>query len=436
MITRQTSPVFPSPVDPVTGLIKWVYDLPVEPGEPALFNAAVKMADTSRYLGVPCYDQNGGSGLTRKSARQAAIGEGLERYCASACDPGRLIFGTANDLSRHHECVPPESFALFHPEQQAPYPIFTRDLPIAWIEGVSLIHHRPMLVPACLVCLPYQPQFLDQGEQGVGAAISTGLACGTTVEAALMSGICECIERDAVMLTWLNRLPMPTADITASPKLASLYHERFARDGLRYWLIDITTDLPVPTMLCLVIDERTDPPMISAGGASSLDPVHAATKAMIEAVQTREWGKVLPGDKAPALRADYANVRDFEDHVVLYAHGDMLPSLDFLNKAAPRQATSWNSSGSGNLHHDLQMVLDMLRHHQIEVIALDLTTPDVAACGYSVVKVLMPALIPLYADYRERYLGGQRLYEVPRILGFTSENTTLASINPDPHPYP
>ncbi len=426
-----------SPIDSHSGLIRWVFDLPIEPGEPQIFNAAVRMADTTRFMGRPCYDQNGGSGLTRAAARHAAVGEGLERYCASAWDPATLIFGTGRDLSGPHLIYPPERYALFHPDQHLPYPRFTADLPISWIEAYSLTQQQPSLIPASLVYLPYVPQFLEQGEQGVGAAMSTGLACGRSYGDAVLRGIYEVIERDAVMITWLNRLPMPRVDIESSPTLYSLYEARFARDGLDYRLYEITTDIPVPSYLCLLIDKRTEPAMICAGGATSLDPIRAASKAMIEAIQTREWGKVLPSSPAPDLRKDYTTVRDFEDHVVLYAHGDMFHSLDFLPEACRSSSTtSWRNKGTANTDRDLDWVLDVLRSLDVDVLVTDLTTPDVAACGYRVVKVLMPELQPLYADYRERFLGGTRLYEVPRRLGLRTDDSSLSDLNPDPHPYP
>src|SRR5437764_1164284 len=41
------------------------------------------------------------------------------------------------------------------------------------------------------------------------APTSNGLAAGPTVVAAVRSGLCELIERDAFSVTWLNRLAAP-----------------------------------------------------------------------------------------------------------------------------------------------------------------------------------------------------------------------------------
>ena len=320
-----------SPVDDRTGLIRWVFDIPTEPGEPKVFNASVKMADTARYNDQPCYDNNGGSGLTREQARNGAIGEGLERYCCSVYDPGDLICGSAQELSRDHHLRRASDFALFHPEQPGSFPRPDDDTPIAWTWGWSLVHSLPTLVPASLVYVPYFPCFRAQGEQVAGPGVSTGLACARSLDEAVLKGIFECIERDAFMIVWMNRLRVPRVDIDSHPYLRRLYRERLQRDGLRYVLLRTTTDIAVPSFLCLLIDERRSPPMISAGGASSLDPVYAAAKAMTEAVQTREWVKFLGrGNSQFKFAPDFSDIREFENHVTLYGYGDMMHAARLL----------------------------------------------------------------------------------------------------------
>jgi ribosomal protein S12 methylthiotransferase accessory factor len=426
-----------SPIDERTGLIRWVFDLPIEPGEPKIFNASVKMADTERYAGVPCYDSNGGSGLTAELARGAAVGEGLERYCASLCDPAALVFGSARALADRYTLCPPEAYALFHPEQTLPFPHFDDTVPLAWVTGYSLTHHRPTLVPACLVYIPYFPHF--PGEQSIGPAVSSGMACAKTYEEALLKGLCEAIERDAFVITWLNRLSAPEVDFTAHPQLDALYHQRLQSADLHYRLIEMTTDLSVPSFLCLLVDERRETPMICAGGASHLDPVMAAQKALLEAVQTREWAKYLGQSRSFERRADFSNVRTFEEHVALYAFGNMRTATAFLldrNQPPPPLNVERPYRSGGNAAQDLDYVLGLMTAAGLEVIALDLTTADVAQCGYCVTKVLVPGLQPLFADHQLRFLGGERLYETPRRLGYGAERRTFDSLNPFPHPYP
>jgi ribosomal protein S12 methylthiotransferase accessory factor len=425
-------------VDHRTGLIRWIFDIPIEPGEPKIFNASVKMADITRYNPQPCYDNNGGSGLTRTQARNAAIGEGLERYCCAMYAAEDLVCGSVGALTDSYALCQPSDFALFHPEQPGRFPLPDSDVPIAWSWAWSLCHKQPVLVPASLVYMPYFPCFRDQGEKVAGPAVSTGLACADTLDEAVLKGIYECVERDAFMIVWMNRLPVAQVDVRSHPYLRRLYDERLRRDGLRYILLRTTTDIPIPSFLCLLIDDHRNPPMICAGGAASLDPVHAAGKAMTEAVQTREWAKFLGGrGRTFNFAADFTDIRDFEDHVALYGYGDMLHAVAFLLEGrSGATSDSWESGASGDPSHDLQRAVAIFAERQMDVIALDLTTPDVAECGLKVTRAIVPKLQPLDADYQHRFLGGRRLYDVPWRLGFTDQPTTIESLNSYPHPYP
>lgn len=437
MSSPSRRPSFVSPVDERTGLIRWVFDLPVLPGEPSVFNCAVKMADVARYLKLPCYDNNGGGGLTREAARGAAIGEGLERYCAAVYDPGDLVFGAAGELRRRHEVTSPEDYALFHPDQEVEFSRFDEETPLGWAWGHSLLKDAPTLVPAGLVYMPYALDFRGRGERAIAPAVSTGLACARSHDEALLKGVYEAVERDAFMITWLNRLAMPRVEIESNAALGALYRDRLAREGLRYTLIDMTADVPIPSFVCLLADERRTPPMICAGGAAGLDPTRAASKALLEAVQTLEWAKFLGEGKTFDFAPGHGDVRTFEDHVTLYGYGDMRAAVEFLTEAPVRSDPHrWRNRSSGDPASDLARVRSILAEMKVEVVALDLTTPDVAEAGYRVTKALAPSLQPLYADYRHRFLGGSRLYQVPRRLGLAAADTTIGGLNPHPHPYP
>jgi ribosomal protein S12 methylthiotransferase accessory factor len=427
-----------SPIDERAGLIRWVLDIPIEPGEPEVFNASVKMADISVYNPRPCYDNNGGSGLTREQARAAAVGEGLERYCCAVFYASDLICGTAAELRDSHPVRPPGDFALFHPEQPGRWASPSETTPVAWAWGWSLTHGRATLIPACLVYMPYFPCFRGRGEQVAGPAVSTGLACADSLQQAALRGAYELLERDAFVITWYNRLPVPQVDVESHPDLRRLYRGRLARRGLRYVLFQTTTDIPVASFLCLLIDEMQTPPMITAGGAASLDPVTAAQKAMLEAVQTREWAKFLGGvGRKFTFAPDFSDIRDFEDHVALYAYGDMLHAVEFLLEGSSDLLTDcWESRSTGDDAADLDQVVSIIGDAGFETIVLDLTTRDVCQCGLRVTRTLVPELQPLDADYLHRFLGGTRLYEAPVRMGYAAHPRLIETLNPYPHPYP
>jgi ribosomal protein S12 methylthiotransferase accessory factor len=421
-------------VDRDTGIIQFMAEIPVDPGEPRIFNYSAKMANTAAYFPVGCYDSNGGAGLSQAEAYRAAIGEAIERYCASVYFKDDLLFGSHAEMNQTTRALAPGEPALFHPAQRDSirYAWFEPDTTITWTMGCSVSRGEAVLVPACLTYLPYWPFRADEGEQAIGPSISTGQASGSTVRDALLTGLYEVVERDAFVITWLNRLPVPRIDIGSSARVMAVFRERFERPHLHYSLHRLATDVAIPCVLCLVVDTSRQPPMICAGGAANLDPERAVLKALVEAVQTREWARVMGRRRIPRLlESDHSNLDDFEDHVFLYAYGDMRPAVEFLldNDEEIPLADMPNLPG-----RDLGSVLAAVHDRDLEVIAVELTTPDVGACGYRVLKTVVPAAQQLEGDHAHRLLGGSRLYDVPPALGFPARDVT--ELNPDPHPFP
>ena len=80
--------------------------------------------------------------------------------------------------------------------------------------------------------------------------------------------------------------------------------------------------------------------------------------------------------------------------------------------------------------------ISILRKHELEVLALDLTPIDVQQCGYVIAKVLAPGCEIMEGDHMMPFLGGRRWREVPFRLGLRSVIPEIESVNPYPHPYP
>jgi ribosomal protein S12 methylthiotransferase accessory factor len=72
----------------------------------------------------------------------------------------------------------------------------------------------------------------------------------------------------------------------------------------------------------------------------------------------------------------------------------------------------------------------------LDVIAVDLTTPDIDDVGFKVVRAVIPGLQPLDIDHRHRHLGGRRLAEVPWRMGLANAPVGEDAFNPHPHPFP
>jgi len=69
------------------------------------------------------------------------------------------------------------------------------------------------------------------------------------------------------------------------------------------------------------------------------------------------------------------------------------------------------------------------------VLTCDLTSPEIAELGITVVRAIIPGFHPLVFGHALRARGGSRLWRVPQALGYPGI-TPATGDNPVPHPFP
>ncbi len=96
--------------------------------------------------------------------------------------------------------------------------------------------------------------------------ISTGAAAGGCLASALVRGIYEVIERDAFMISYLNKLENDKVDLEKIPdaRITTLLSilNRYRIEG---HIMDITSDLGVPTFVTILVDRTGIGPAIHCG---------------------------------------------------------------------------------------------------------------------------------------------------------------------------
>jgi len=413
-------------VSPYTGIVCSLEECLQSTTDPPLHHFAAEVGGLARPA------RSGGSGLTRRDAAAAAVGEALERYSASIVPHERLLVASARELGS--DAVAPERFALFSPTQLArpgfPFRQFTDDTHVAWVEGYSLPDHQRALLPAELVFLG---DVALPGRPGIGYATSSGAACAAHVDGALLGGLCEVLERDAFMIVWANRLSLPALDWSADEAIASLDRTLFASVGLRYRAIDLSSFHRLPSVLGVVRAPSGCPGALGVGAGTAPTAERAWWKALSEAFAARAASvKLALVDGEPPAPND---IGSFDDHIRYYAH---------RHGAAGFLDGSDDSTAIG----DLPQLEDRTTPEQVAALcarveaagssayAVDVTAPDVHQLGLSVMKVLAPELCALDAAHGARFLGGRRLYEAAWRLGLRPRPLRERDVNPEPHPFP
>lgn len=429
-------------VSPLVGIAREVSTRMRETDDLVEFTAAATSARSSALLGVDCNRSNGGASVDLWRARLSAVGETVERYSAAFVPWGELRWDSVAGLVAAGErCVGPESFVPYASWQydQAGFGLrrFVAEEPLWWVQGLSVGGGGPVWVPAQVVFVAGELP----GDRVMVQATSNGLAYGSSVDETLVSGACELVERDAVMLAWWRRLTFPRIDPGSDARLARFFRRHVRPTGLEVSLVDLSAVGGVPTVMAITRNVSTGVAPFGMGAAAHADPLRAAVKAVNESVSTRAWSLTLgrphvesgPGAVAGSAPAAYdESVRTFADHLAVYAGPELLEATRFLDAGAVEVALGdlpvMEACGPGGVRDELS---GRLASQGVELMAVDVTAPDVTEAGGAVVRSFSPQLIPLDPQHRYRAWGHPRLTSRPAELGFP-----VHDLNPLPHPFP
>ncbi len=139
----------------------------------------------------------------------------------------------------------------------------------------------------------------------------------------------------------------------------------------------------------------------------------------------------LQGDKAPDDVQDFTGV---SDGAVYMGHPSRAPAFDFLlGTPASRRLSEMPNLATGDPDEDLRVVLSRLDAAGLDSYLVDLTPDEAIRAGMTVVRAVIPGLLPLSFTYRSRFLGSPRLYEAPVRMGYPS--LPEAELNPWPQPF-
>lgn len=424
------------------GLIRRLDETRYQAQDPVVFCTGVVAADFSRCLSDGVTVQAGGAGADAATAVASAIAETAERHCTCFYDRDAMVPGTFEELAP--EAVSPDLLRLFTREQIARFgprapDYFEETSRLRWVWGYSLNQRRPRLVPASMVYMNYRPA---EDEARIGHSASTGLAAGATREEAILSALLEIVERDAVTVAWLHRWAGRRIEVDDAETQGVLRTRLWTdRPGVDVKIFDLTTDVRIPVVFLAMRRASEIGPVACVGCAARVAPRQALRKAAMEAGQNFPYLRyVLESEKDWQPAPDFSNLLNFDHHFLTYVKRPELvaPAFAFLDECPQRVALSdVPDHSSGRVLGDLEHCVARVGAAGYEVIVIDITTPDIAEVGFSVVRVVVPGLLPLHGQHLRPYLGVRRLFEMPQRLGWDRRDSGPESgFNPFPHPFP
>ena len=329
-----------------------------------------------------------------------AVGESLERYGAAIYRSERFERAPPADLA---DAVPPAAFA------GAPADALDADAsePIPWVEAEALDDSGERVwVPASAVHFPPPPTRSLPG-------ITTGLGLGSSPVGALLAGLTEVIERDAAMVSWYSTFE-PLGLSVDDPEFDRLAR-RARGEGLTVTPMLVTQDVDVP-VVSVAVHREDEWPRFAVASAAALDPVEAATGALVEAIQN--WMELRSTGEAEAakLSAAIGEYAAFPEPAREFVDVDRTVSTAAV---APEEPTAGTEA--------LDRLVAALDEADLTGYAARLTTRDLDELGFEAVRVVVPEAQPLFTG-APRF--GERAERVPEVLGFEPR------LDRDHHPYP
>ncbi|MFE2267706.1 YcaO-like family protein [Streptomyces lavendulae] len=427
---------YPLLTDPRTGIVRRLIPRAVPDRFPAGFELlASELSDTTRFCSWPADSAGAGYAFADPDAvLGAALGEAAERYCGNLVPDGLTRASYRHLRGRGAGALDPEGLALYGAGQYAdpafPLTALTRDLEVEWARGIDLGDGSPVFVPASLVWVSYVSADVEQRGPRTNPVIQAGLAAGATWEDACLGALCEVVERDAMTLGWHGRAGLRTL---APPG----WLERFARGpggDLETRFLSFPELFGMPVAGALVRDGATG--YLTLGVAARADREGALLKAFGEALQLQLFSADYDDPDGPYMRAaadprsplkpwreerdygsayrgDLRDVVDYGCHLQLYLdpdvqemfEGELALALAEGPAGGPASGALAPGRPAGETLRALTARLGEAGH---QVIAVDVTTPDVRAAGLHVVRVVVPGLYSNTACGMP-FLGGGRL---------------------------
>ncbi len=352
-----------------------------------------------------------GKGLTESQSYCSGIIEAIERYSCSIFKEDSIICDTYVQLKDN--AIDPETLGVFRDGTYSP------SLPIDWIWSWNLTKRENVLAPALsglYISLDCNHHYFSSNDDKTMYTVSdsNGCAAGNCMEEAIIHGIYEVIERDALIINARNNLRPPDVKITTDVRnkyLQEILDKLFTDKNIIFKIKYLTLDINMPTFACILLDKSLGYPVIGYG--THFDPEIALQRAITELFQARA-------------------INQRQNKTSKKAKGVKLSRLQYLWKSGHSTISFSDISdiSKDDINEDIKLAVMMLKKENMDVIIVNRTKKNI---GIPVVKVIIPGAQRL--DWAWLYdknllaMGSNRIFDVPEKLKLSKRKRTLSNLD-------
>jgi oxazoline/thiazoline synthase len=412
--SRATVARFRGHVSPLTGVVTRLErieaDLPMNTAFYAQHNFSAP-ANNVDQLRSGLTGGSYGKGSTAEQAEASALMEAIERYSGifqgdevritkrfTDFAPGEAML--PNDV-QHFSQTQYDTRHVAQPDGAHPVPDpFDPSEKTEWSPAWSLRDKRFQYFPTGLLYFFYRGFHTD----------SNGCAAGNTREEAIVQGFLELVERDAYAIWWYNRSQRAELDLNQfDDSYVRDMQSQFADAGRKIWVLDITSDLGIPTYVAIMHWMQNGQENIEFGSGSHFDRRIALLRSLTELSQFLAIG-MMGGGSGEKPTLDGVTPLKLDNYpFLLPAANPVLPPASGL-------------SVHDNTRDQVQACVDIASRAGMDFLVLDQTRPDVEV---PVVRVLVPGMRHFYKRF-----GPGRLYDVPVKLGLLERPLAEEELTP------
>ena len=410
-------------VSPLTGVVSRLEridaDLPLNTNYLATHNFSYRPQSVDE-LRAGLSSGSFGKGSTAEQGEASALMEAIERYSGIFQGDEIRLTRRFTDF-RPGTAIHPNNILLFSDAQlrgdqsaatedrdelAMPAP-FDATANIEWSPVWSLRDERFKFLPTSILYFSYPAH-----EQH--SADSNGCAAGNTFEEAIVQGFLELVERDSYAIWWYNQLQRGEVDL-------GQFEDSYIRDlklqlaetGRRLWVLDITSDLGVPSFVALAHWEENSQQQIEFGSGAHFDARIALLRALTELNQFLSIG--LMGGRSSETLCHHGSSTfpafRLEDHPCLTPNPDRRACLERSSKFSELDT-----------REQVMTCMRLAKKEGLDFLVLDQTRLDIEV---PVARVIVPGLRHFY----RRFAPG-RLYDVPVKLQLRSRPLSENELNP------
>lgn len=422
-------------------LTKVRIDKPFE-GLPRLFSVTLYSAfNPSKTDSAPDITEGKyARGVSLESSDEAlskAIGELLERYSLMYYKNASFLRGSAQHLRlKGLDFLDPRTLPIKLSNEDVASltgEMWDDQSILQWTEARCLNSEKVVLVPAQLVFWNYQT-LLD--EPRLQQSTTNGGAGMFSWDSAVLSGLYELIQRDAFLNFWHTKTTPPQIDLRSiqSPQVKQLL-EACRICMLDVYVQDTTLDLGIFSCSAIIIDKNRKDLVVSCGGGSDFNVESAILKSITEALTMNRWQRenVSPPNTDERKEISSDGINTPLAHAIFWSKQETLTEIEWflMGEKSPVAISKDNMSATTSVPSLDQIVQSLgKKGSSYNVYVYTVQSNVLKRLGYHVVKVVIPALTPLY--FAEQYAS----FETPRVKYLQNQGYLKHRQNITPHPFP